>query len=213
MSIDIRLPNINAPTEREKMIQMQSYLHQLVQQLNWALNNIETGNVVNTDSASQAQGNTITDINIAISEKEAQSTFNSIKALIMGSTDIVEAYYQAMKENLDGEYVEDSDFGSFVEKTNHDIETASDAANSVFNDVSMLKFDIIKIDDALSGMNSWIRSGLLDYDANGVPVYGTEVGQTKEANGEKVFDKIARFTSGGIFFYLPGAKDAVAWME
>ena len=57
MSIDIRLPNITATTESGKLQQMQSFMYQLVEQLNWALNNIDiTGggsnaNLVKTSSA------------------------------------------------------------------------------------------------------------------------------------------------------------------
>ena len=43
MSINIRFPNITASTEREQIAQIKSYLHQLVEQLNYALPNIGTG--------------------------------------------------------------------------------------------------------------------------------------------------------------------------
>ena len=42
--INIRLPNITANSEREQLLQVNSYLHQLVQELNWALSTIEAGN-------------------------------------------------------------------------------------------------------------------------------------------------------------------------
>ena len=35
--MNIRLPNINAATEKEQLVQVKSYLHQLAQELNWAL--------------------------------------------------------------------------------------------------------------------------------------------------------------------------------
>jgi len=41
--IDIRLPNITADSEAEQIAQIKSYLHQLVQQLNWALSVLESG--------------------------------------------------------------------------------------------------------------------------------------------------------------------------
>ena len=42
--INLRYPNINGRTEEEQLTQVKSYLHQLVQELNWVLNTIETAN-------------------------------------------------------------------------------------------------------------------------------------------------------------------------
>ena len=41
MNVDLRFPNISATTHEGQMSQMQSYLHQLVEQLNWALNSLD----------------------------------------------------------------------------------------------------------------------------------------------------------------------------
>ena len=43
MSINIRYPNITASSEKEQLSQVKSYLHQLVDQLNYALPTIGTG--------------------------------------------------------------------------------------------------------------------------------------------------------------------------
>lgn len=42
--INLRLPNITAATEREQILQIKSYLHQLVGELNWALSSLEAEN-------------------------------------------------------------------------------------------------------------------------------------------------------------------------
>jgi hypothetical protein len=52
MGIDIRLPNITATDTEGKMAQMQSYMHQLVEQLNWALATVDNA----------IQGNTAGDV-------------------------------------------------------------------------------------------------------------------------------------------------------
>lgn len=57
--INIRLPNITAPTEKEQLMQVKSYLHQLVGELNWALSSIETGNS-NTVAKKTASGKPVT---------------------------------------------------------------------------------------------------------------------------------------------------------
>ena len=110
MSIDIRFPNITATTEAGKLQQMQSYMHQLVEQLNWALNNIDiTGggsnaNLVKTSSASPTTQN-----------DDPISNFNSIKGLIIKSADIINAYYDKIDSllKLSGYYMAQSDFGTF----------------------------------------------------------------------------------------------------
>lgn len=54
MSINIRYPNITAESEKEQLTQVKSYLHQLVDQLNYALPTIGTGEkqTESTESAS-----------------------------------------------------------------------------------------------------------------------------------------------------------------
>ena len=42
MELKLRLPQINAPTEREQISQIKSYLYQIIPQLEWALNNVLT---------------------------------------------------------------------------------------------------------------------------------------------------------------------------
>ena len=41
MSGNIRFPNITGGTDTAKLVQIQSYLHQLVQELNWAFETLE----------------------------------------------------------------------------------------------------------------------------------------------------------------------------
>lgn len=40
--MNIRYPNITGKTPEEQLAQMRSYLHQLVDQLNWALSTLES---------------------------------------------------------------------------------------------------------------------------------------------------------------------------
>ena len=81
-NIDIRLPNITAATPDGQMKQMQSYMHQLVQQLNWALNTIDEAVAGNTSSVVMSKQSE------DISPEEAANAFNSIKSLIIKSADI-----------------------------------------------------------------------------------------------------------------------------
>ena len=58
MSINIRYPNITGLSEKEQLTQVKSYLHQLVDQLNYALPTIGTGGETKTDTTQSASSKT-----------------------------------------------------------------------------------------------------------------------------------------------------------
>lgn len=207
MSIDIRLPNITASTETGQMDQMRSYLYQLVQQLNWALNAVNNAENGDSSEISVKGSNSVGDI------EKAYSNFSEIKSLIIKSADIVNAYYDVISKRLEGVYVSEADFGVFSEQTSNDIEANSKNITQNYNDIQSISSDIETIKNSNIGTDSWIKTGLLEYDPNGIPIYGVEVGQKTNKDGVEIFNKYARFTGGGIYFYLPGASDAVAWMS
>ena len=191
--IDIRLPNITAPTQAGQMLQMKSYLHQLVEQLNFALSNVEseTAKVLETASATST----------ASKESDPLTTFNSVKALIIKSADIVNAYYDQINVKLKGLYVAQSDFGTYVENTDNVIDATSTAVEQLFTNLQQVITDIESVEHTLIEVNAHIKSGLLYYDESGTPVYGLEIGQKTARDGVEVFNKYARFTSDKLSFY------------
>ena len=195
MSMEFRYPNITAPTEAGQLAQMRSYLHQMVGQLNWALNSIESGNGYQSATARTAESTA------ASTEKETLSTFNNIKALIIKSADIVNAYYEKINARLEGQYVAESDFGTYTELTESQIEANSTRIEQLYTNLQEIITDIETLEHSLIETNAYINSGLLYYDDEGVPVYGLEVGQRTEIDGEEVFNKYARFTAARLSFY------------
>jgi thiamine phosphate synthase YjbQ (UPF0047 family) len=194
MSFDLKLPNITASSDSGKVEQIRSYLYQLTEQLNWALNSIESNSgyvVTQKGNQSETKG---------LSEAEAQATFNSIKSLIINSAEIVEAYSEKISKTLSGEYVAKSDFGVYTENTTQTINADSKTVESLFNSIQKIVSDIDKLEHNIIEVNAHIKSGLLYYD-EGVPIYGLEVGQINEIDGEEVFNKFARFTSDRLSFY------------
>lgn len=228
--IDIRLPQINAQTEAEK--QISSYLFQLAEQLQWALKNVDTSSntvIVTPTPKSLLPGTQST--------ASAEATFGSIKALIIKSADIVNAYYEEINKKLVGEYVAQSDFGTYSEQTSQDIVENSTNLNRTFNHIQEIKTGVDSSLDALSGevgkveskvkevgdnlsadietltkglsalnttlvgVTANLKTGLLYYDDNGVPIYGIEVGQRNTVDGVEVFNKFARFTANRLSFY------------
>ena len=203
MSANIRLPNITGKTYEDRLSQIQSYLYKLVGDLNYALS------IVDNSSSGYSQNiKVIKENSEEKSVNDAVNTFNSIKELIIKSADIVSSYSEQMKKTYNGLYVAQSDFGTYSQKTAQDIETNSKKISQIFSDIEQISNEIA----TEMQTNAWIRSGLLE-ESNGIPIYGIEVGQKTEINGEEIFNKFARFTAGGIYFYLPGSNNAIAWLS
>ena len=201
MSVDIRLPNITGRTETEQLTQIKSYLYQFAEQLQWALKNVEGGgnssNVLyQSTSATAAATNTVA------------SNFNELKALIIKSADIVEAYYEKIDAllKLSGEYTAYSDFGIFKEQTLNLISANSsqiqqNIANlqAIFDTDGNIKAELL--------VNGHIYSGIIEYAKDGEAIVGIEIGQTTTENGVQVFNKFARFTSEKLSFYDAMVQD------
>ena len=99
MSMNIRFPNITAETEKEQITQIKSYLHQLVEQLNWVLGVLET----NIGSASGTPtGSGYGDI--------SEEMFYELKSLLIQSSDTLNAYYEKINSKLEGQYVSQKEF-------------------------------------------------------------------------------------------------------
>ena len=191
--INIRLPNITANTEQGQLLQVKSYLHQLVQELNWALTSIESGNSTNA-VAKQASS-------VGVSKQEMTTSYNELRSLIIKSAETVKAYSEAAEERYKSLYVAQSDFGTYTEAAEQTIIKNSKAIESFYENVQEILTDIDSLEHSLIEVSANIKSGLLYYDESGVPVYGVEVGQRTEIDGVETFDKFARFTSDRLSFY------------
>ena len=195
MGMDIRLPNINASTEEGQLMQIKSYLYQFAEQLKYAISALEAGGATSGEADRQ-------EISASPAETATPgSTFNSIKSLIIKSADIVNAYYEEINRRLEGEYVAQSEFGTYSEQTSQTISENSTAIEQVFNNIQQITSALEEVKHTLIEVNAYMKSGLLAYDDNGVPIYGLEVGQRNTVDGEEIFNKYARFTANRLSFY------------
>lgn len=195
MSSNFRYPNITGTTYPEKLAQVQSYLHQLVDQLNYALQNMESGGSGAT--LSTARGGTA----MAETPFDTTSAFKNLKSLIIKSADIVEAYSEEISRRLSGLYVAESDFGMYTEKTDLQIEANSKNIKQFYENIQQIISDVGGLEHKLIEVNAHVNSGFLYYDENEVPVYGLEIGQRTTIDDVEVFNKFARFTSDRLSFY------------
>ena len=228
MSVELRLPYITGATEKEQLQQLKSYLYQLTEQLQVALNN------VSAPSATQ-QVVVQTAINAPSSPSQpfdTEVTFAALKPLIIKSAEIVEAYYEEINRRLTGIYAAESDFGTFREQTIHDVNETSEGIDRAFTNIQTIEADLggakTTFEEGINGINTTINNELGgikddisdhndfilktqahiktghidDEERNGytVPIYGIEVGQTDSIDGN-TFKRYARFTADKLSFY------------
>ena len=189
----IRYPNIIGKSDSQKLAQMSSYLHQLADELNYQLD--KTGNLMS------GYASTANDIEKAVTKKnDPVSNFNDIKALIIKSADIVDAYYTEINKKLEGQYVAESDFGTFKQETEAQLTANSERIEIVFTNQESISTDLESVKGFNRDIKAYIQFGEL-YGENGETFYGLELGQTTEVDGGKVFSKFVRLTADKLSFY------------
>ena len=197
MSLDIRLPNITGTTETEQLQQIRSYLYQLAPQLNWALSTLETQGSPNVVVQKTGSG-AVT----AEKDKDRMDNFNELKHLIIKSADIVNAYYEEINDllKLNGEYVAQSDFGTYFKDASAEISANYEQIRLDFDNLQGI-ISADGNDTLLRSTTAYIRLGIIAEEDNGDPINGIEIGQTN-ANEENVtFNQFARFTARELSFY------------
>lgn len=202
MSIDFRLPNITAKDEAGQLKQVQSFLYQLVEQLNYAMKAVDggsSGSVVYSDNTHSST--------VGEEDAKTKATFNSIKSLIIKSADIVNAYYEEINHKLSGLYVAKSDYGEFVEETSKTHKETSQTTEDLYKSIQNILSDIEGFKNYRIEVDAHIKSGILYYGDDGAPMYGLEIGQKTEINGVETFNKYAQFTSEKLTFYDSNGND------
>lgn len=201
--VDLRLPSITGATEREQLAQIKNFLYQHVSQLQWALNNMSKSDVqvVSVPVAQSVTYSSPPSLALVDDDGDAEARFAEIKPLIIKSAEIVDAYYEEINKRLVGTYVAESDFGTYIEQTEMTQSETSTGIEQNYSNIQKILSDIANLNFTLGEVNARIKTGLLDYDDKGLPIYGLEVGQSNVVDGVKVFNKYARFTAGRLSFY------------
>lgn len=198
----LELPRFAARDTAGQMVELHRYLFRMTEVLNQALSELD-GKAVQTEQMIKAVPR-----NGDLDDEQSQNTFNSIKALIIKSADIINSYSEAIVTELSGSYVAISDFGTFSEETKAKIEETSKGLEALYSNIQTILSDIEGMEEAIIEVNASIRTGLLYYDDSGVPVYGLEIGQKTKMDGEEVFNKFARFTSDRLSFFDQNGNEA-----
>lgn len=195
--MNLRLPDIRGDTPQQ-LSQIKSYLYQLTQELNFALSENVGASIARPQRA--ANGRPYDEL--------PQEQFNSVKALIIKSADIVNAYYDEISRRLEGVYVAQSEYGAFSQETAAQLVANAESIAQNYEHVQKLLSSMTEVENQLIAVGAYINSGLLYYDDAGVPVYGLEVGQRTQRDGQEIFCKYARFTSDKLAFYDQAGNEA-----
>ena len=195
--MNIPLPQQLSGSEREQLEGMKTYLYQLAQDLQFALGAVEKQIITVQDTAANAE-RTLR----SVSESQTpKAQFSGLKALIIKSADIVNAYYEEINRRLSGLYVAQSDFGTYRQETQQEITENAQGITRAFSDMQAIGDTLAQVQAAVTQVNAWIKTGKLGEDENSVPIYGVEIGQQTEEDGLVVFRKFARLLSDRLSFF------------
>jgi hypothetical protein len=115
-------------------------------------------------------------------------------------------------------FVTEDEFGSYRTSISSEIKQTAESITESFEyvksnvdeateDLDKLGKDVESLDKSLTEVTAHLKSGILDYDDAGIPVYGLEVGQRTEVGGVETFNKYARFTSDRLSFFDKGGNE------
>lgn len=206
--MNVPQPNISGSDVKQSIQNITSYLFQLSSELNYALNDID-------NQISQVKPPaTVKGLNPkAADSNEAIKKFNEIKSLIIKSADIVESYYQKMNLRFSGYYLAQSDFGTYAQATDNQIEVNSNGIQSLLTDIQQLNTELNDIGEFYTEAYGVIKAGKVDEDGQGMPIYGVEIGQRNIVGGVETFNKYARFTADRLSFYDPGGSEVAYFSD
>ena len=100
-----------------------------------------------------------------------------------------------------------SEFKQTAESITQSFEYVQSTVDEATEDLEKLGKDVESLDKSLTEVTAHLKSGILDYDDAGIPVYGLEVGQRTEVGGVETFNKYARFTSDRLSFFDKGGNE------
>lgn len=193
-------PNLTATDDTQLLYQIKNYLSGLHQALNRAVGALESQAVVLPVTS-----------HTAVTQSQPGPGFESLKALILRSADIVESYADGVSKLLSSKFVAKSSFGTYKEEISKEM---SETARLTQENITSIRTIFDTLDNIVSTKESqgFLRLGELEIDEEGFPVVGLEVGQTRLQDGVTVFSKFARFTPQRLSFYDEQGQEA-AWLS
>lgn len=193
----ISLPQQTGGSVGEQLQSMQNYLFRLAQELQFTLGSVEKQLLSVRDAAQGAEKTA----NAVSESQNPKAQFAGLKSLIIKSADIVNAYYEEINRQLSGEYVAQSDFGTFRQETSQEIRENAQGITRAFSHMQAIEDTLAQLNTAVLEVNAWIKTGKLGEDETGLPIYGVEIGQQSLQDGLVTFQKFARLLADRLSFF------------
>lgn len=204
MMLDIRVPPTLSQDPREAAEETRRFLFQLCEQLNKGIADLEKSQTTAVTAAREAAVR-------ASEEGKTENRWNEIKSLIIKSADIVTAFSEEISQTLSGEFVAQSEFGTYQQEIENRISLNSDSIESRIQSLETINsewYDEGGGAETVRNMEGVIRAGVLYTDESGNQIVGVEVGERMyDGDGEETFNKFARFTSDRLSFYDAGGNE------
>lgn len=205
--VSIQQPPILRGTDGEKITRLHSYLYQIARDLNSALNNLTEENFVQGSVAAQVLSR-----GPEQQKKELDGSLNTLKSLIIKTSDTVQKEVDALETELHSSYVAQSELGTFLEEIDADITARADALEQEITSNTVLinaaSQEITKIDT-----RNYIRQGIVGYTDDAVPIIGIAIGQDIQVagteNGYDIIDtrsNMSIWTPEKLSFFINGAE-------
>ena len=184
----ISMPPYPTGTASQIAARQYSYLFQMAQQLNLALEALESG------AATQGQGG-VQQSPAGNAVAALQQQYENLRSQIVKTAEQVEKTTEALTAQLKEEYVAQSEFGTYVQRLSAYLEANPEALTQYYGFCGDLQANVAAVDAAFThyrlDTQGYIRTGIVSYDGD-TPVYGVAVGQnltTREVDGETVVEQ------------------------
>lgn len=206
MNLNLTPPPQLRGDEKQQLTQLRSYLYQMQQQLNIAMEQVTPERFAEL-AAQQAAAPGAKPLESA--EKMLADAYVKLKSIIVKAADTVRAEMDTVILELNGLYVAQGTMGSYYEELTNLVQADAAAVIQTYGFESQLT----AANDAISNIETYnvnteqyIKTGLLFYDG-AVPRYGVAVGEkitTVVVNGEALLERkglAATFTSDKLSFW------------
>lgn len=224
MSFLINTPPTLDGDNATKILQLYKHLYKMSEEVNYALNALASGNVVDLTGTTQARQTFATALmggTVENTKDIPNETYNELKSLIIKTGNAVnnsiDEANKVLYEISDSFGITSDQYGSYAEAISN---TISVSAKNIINEYGLVS-KLESLDDQATGFAKWmvetkgfIKTGILYTDEDGEPrigvAVGTNVSKTLE-NGmvqSETTDLLATFVSDVLTFWQGGQKVA-----
>lgn len=214
MILSIDPPPSAYGTQEQQLTSIRSYLYQVSEQLNAAMN------AITIEKLAESEGKSLETLVTEASRQDMASQADTLKSLVVKTADTVQSSIDEIEARLQSDYVAQSEFGQYKEQMNATIRATADGIIQEYgydSRLDALREGMVGFQSFQTSTNQYIKTGLLYFDDDGVPRYGVAVGEklsTVEEDGHEVLtrqDIMATFTADRLTFWQGGA--ALAWIQ